>query len=140
MSATLLRGDILHFLNRSPPEYGWEYIVDGGLLIEQGRVAFCGAWQDARARAHDDVAVHDHAGKLILPGFVDLHVHYVQTDVIAAPGHQLLDWLERYTFPEEARFDDPDWAREVAEFFCDELLRCSKSPASADCGWPPARS
>jgi len=56
-------------------------------------------------------------------GFIDTHVHYPQTDIIAAYGEQLLEWLERYTFPIERRFADPDYAREVADFFLTELLR-----------------
>jgi len=62
-------------------------------------------------------------GSLILPGFVDTHIHYPQTDVIASYGSQLLDWLERYTYPAEARFADTQQAQEMAEFFLDELLR-----------------
>jgi guanine deaminase len=60
---------------------------------------------------------------LILPGFIDTHIHYSQTDVIASPGHNVLHWLEHYTFPEEARFADAAHAAEVAEFFLDELAR-----------------
>ena len=62
-------------------------------------------------------------GRLIAPGFVDMHIHYPQTDVIGAPADGLLPWLEHYTFPHEARFADPAHADEVARFFCDELQR-----------------
>ena len=62
-------------------------------------------------------------GLCIAPGFVDLHVHYPQTDVIASPAEGLLPWLEQYTFPHEKQFADPAHAREVAGFFLDELLR-----------------
>ena len=55
------------------------------------------------------------AGKLIVPGFIDTHVHYAQTDIIASYGEQLLEWLERYTFPTERLFQDPAHAREVAD-------------------------
>lgn len=63
------------------------------------------------------------AGRILAPGFVDMHIHYPQTDVIGAPAEGLLDWLERYTFPHEARFADPAHCAAVAEFFLDELLR-----------------
>jgi len=63
------------------------------------------------------------AGRILAPGFVDMHIHYPQTDVIGAPAEDLLDWLERYTFPHEARFADPAHCAAVAEFFLDELLR-----------------
>ena len=62
-------------------------------------------------------------GRLIAPGFVDMHIHDPQTDVIGAPADGLLPWLEHYTFPHEARFADPAHADEVARFFCDELQR-----------------
>ena len=71
----------------------------------------------------DDIPVEDYRGKLIVPGFVDTHIHYPQTDMIASHGEQLLDWLEKYTFPTERRFADINYANDVAEFFTDELIR-----------------
>ena len=70
-----------------------------------------------------EVDVIDHRGGLMIPGFIDAHVHYSQTDMIASPGRDVLDWLERYTFPTEARFASREHAAEVAEFFLDEMLR-----------------
>ena len=69
------------------------------------------------------VAVEHFPGCLIAPGFVDLHIHYPQTDVIGSPADGLLPWLEHYTFPHEAAFSDPDHAAGVAGFFLDELAR-----------------
>ncbi|MBT9551515.1 MAG: guanine deaminase [Hydrogenophaga sp.] len=69
------------------------------------------------------VAVEDLRGRIIAPGFVDMHIHYPQTDVIGAPAAGLLPWLEQYTFPHESRFSDEGHAREVAGFFFDELQR-----------------
>ncbi|HUK64871.1 MAG TPA: guanine deaminase [Dongiaceae bacterium] len=63
------------------------------------------------------------ADHLIVPGFIDAHVHYPQTSIVAAWGGGLLDWLERHAFPAEQRFADPAWAREVARVFLDECLR-----------------
>ena len=60
---------------------------------------------------------------LILPGFIDLHVHYPQAEMIAAYGEQLLEWLDKYVFPTELKFENPEYAREIAGFFLDELLR-----------------
>ena len=62
-------------------------------------------------------------GRIIAPGFVDMHIHYPQTDVIGAPAEGLLPWLENYTFPHEKRFFAPDYAADVATFFIAELLR-----------------
>lgn len=95
---------------------------DGLLLVEDGRVLACGAWD----KLHDEIGdapVEDLRGKLIVPGFVDTHIHFPQVDVIAAHGEQLLDWLERHTFPAEAAFADKGHAQETAEFFVEELLR-----------------
>jgi guanine deaminase len=62
-------------------------------------------------------------GRMLAPGFIDLHVHFPQTDVIGSPAEGLLPWLENYTFPHEARFADPAYADGVATVFLDELLR-----------------
>jgi guanine deaminase len=74
--------------------------------------------------------VTDYRGKLLMPGFVDAHVHSAQTDVIASHGEHLLDWLERHTFPAEARFADAAHAREASEYFLDELLRHGTTTAA----------
>src|SRR6185312_7482600 len=71
-----------------------------------------------------------HRGKLIVPGFVDTHVHYAQVDVIASYGRQLLDWLNDYTFPAERAFADPDHARKIAGLFLDNLLRHGTTTAA----------
>lgn len=115
-----IRGEILHFLS-SPAD--WQHFDDGLLLIDQGRVVELGPANDMLARLPTELPIEDYRGKLILPGFVDCHTHYVQTDIIASPGEQLLDWLEKYTFPAEAAFADAEHAAVVAEFFCEELLR-----------------
>ena len=98
---TLLRHANLATLAGGTP---WGWIADGALLIDDGRIVFCGAWQDAVAMAPAGTPVDDHAGKLLLPGFIDTHLHYPQTDIIAAPASGLLDWLERYTYPAERQF------------------------------------
>ena len=64
------------------------------------------------------------AGAIIAPGFVDLHIHFPQIDVIGSPAAGLLPWLENYTFPHESRFSDEAHCSELATSFLDELLRC----------------
>ena len=95
------------------------------------------------------VAVEDLRGRIIAPGFVDLHIHYPQTDVIGAPAAGLLPWLENYTFPHESRFNDEAHAREVAGFFFDELQRhgvttaltfATSHPQSVDAAFKEAQS
>ena len=111
------------------------YDEDGLLVLGpdangQRSVRAAGAYS-ALAERYPGVAVEDCRGLLIAPGFVDMHVHYPQLDVIGSPADGLLPWLEHYTFPHEARFADPAHARAVAEFFFDELLRHGVSTALA---------
>jgi len=96
--------------------------ADGILVVRDGRIAAAGDAAEVLPSLPPETQVTDHRGKLIMPGFVDTHVHYAQTDVIASYGAQLLDWLERYTYPAEARFADPAHAAEVADFFVRELF------------------
>ncbi|MCC5857349.1 MAG: guanine deaminase [Ectothiorhodospiraceae bacterium] len=95
----------------------------GALWLRQGRIAATGTADRVRAVAPEGVAVHDHGGRLILPGFVDAHIHLPQTDIIASHGEHLLAWLERYAFPVEEAFSDETVAAEVSGFFLEELLR-----------------
>lgn len=100
----------------------YEYYPSGELLVEGGEIIAVGPL-GSLAAAVDASEVIDHGSSLILPGFVDCHVHYPQLDVIASYGEQLLEWLDRYVFPEEAKFADAEFARKVAQEFLDELLR-----------------
>jgi len=127
------RGSLLHFLC-DPADAGERAIAhhpDGVLVVRDGRVAECGPAEAMLAKLPAGLAVTDYRGKLILPGFVDTHCHYAQTDIIASHGEQLLAWLEKYAFPAEQRFADPAHAAEVAAFFCDELLRNGTTTALA---------
>ena len=100
-----------------------EYFEDGLLIVENGVVAEAGDAATLMPQLSDDVAVTDFSGKIIVPGFIDCHVHFPQLDIIASYGEQLLDWLNRYAYPAEARFADEAYAREIANVFLDELLR-----------------
>jgi guanine deaminase len=120
------RGSILHFLDdpgdAPEPAGAFEYFEDGLLVVREGRVAAAGPASALRPALAPGTPVADHSGRLILPGFVDAHVHFPQTEIIGSYGTQLLEWLERYAFPAEARFADATHAREAAGFFVDELL------------------
>ncbi|WP_454763410.1 guanine deaminase [Cupriavidus campinensis] len=119
-----IRGRILHFL-RDPQfhEDACQYWEDGLMIVTAGRVAAVGLYEDLARDIPAGAEIVDHRGKLIVPGFIDTHIHYPQTDIIASPSPGLLHWLDTYTFPEERRFSDAAYARAVAEFFTDELLR-----------------
>ena len=110
-----------------------DYFEDGLLLIEDGRVAACGPVADLLPLLPQGLAVTHHPDSLILPGFIDTHIHYPQVDVIGAGGQALLDWLETYTFPQERRFSDIVHAGAVAEVFLDELARNGTTTALVFC-------
>ena len=120
-----LRASIMHCLadpGEEADDSTWEYFDDGLLVIDGGHIVNAG---DAAAFLADlpaDLPVRDFSGKLLVPGFIDCHVHFPQLDIIGSYGAQLLEWLNQYAFPEEARFADPDHAREVARAFVDEML------------------
>lgn len=120
------RAAILHSL-ADPREVGveksYEYFDDGLLVVEGGKVAQLGAAQSLLASLPTGTEVVEYPDALITPGFVDTHIHYPQTGMIASYGEQLLDWLETYTFPTERAFADKAHAGEVAEIFLTELLR-----------------
>ena len=127
------RGEILDFVG-DPATLGdaaHRHFPDGLLVVRDGHVADVGPAAKTLRSLPAGTAVTDYRGKLILPGFVDTHVHFAQTDIIASYGAQLLEWLEKYTFPAERLFSDPDHAREVAEFFVSELLRNGTTTAMA---------
>src|SRR5262249_22323327 len=99
------------------------------LVTDNGRVAAIGPARDLLPGLPKDMEVVNHGASILLPGFVDTHIHFPQTDVIGSGGRQLLDWLENYTFPTERRFADPVDAREGASVFLDELARNGTSTA-----------
>jgi guanine deaminase len=97
------------------------YLPEGALVIESGIITQSGPVDNVVIP--EDAEVHDFGRQLVVPGFVDTHVHYPQVDIVASYGSQLLNWLERFTFPAEGRFLDEQYATETAGFFLDELLR-----------------
>ncbi len=99
------------------------YIPDGLLVLEQGLIKAFGSYDTLNDEYSGIETTAYPAGMLIVPGFIDLHIHYSQTEMIASYGAQLLEWLETYTFPTEGKFKDPEYARSIATFFLDELLK-----------------
>ena len=103
----------------------WEEAVrvnsTGAVLLENGLIEALGDAALLR-KAHPDAKVIDYGRHLICPGFIDAHVHYPQTAIIASWGKRLIDWLNTYTFPEEMRFGDPDHAARTAATYLDLAL------------------
>ncbi len=111
------------------------YDEDGLLAIgpdAQGRqrVLAAGSWLALGSQYADQPVTHL-PGRILAPGFVDMHIHFPQTDVIGSPADGLLPWLENYTFPYEKRFAAPDYSAQVAQFFIAELLRNGVTTALA---------
>lgn len=98
------------------------YIPDGILVCEEGAFMDLGPADEILAR-YPELQVEDCTGYLIVPGFIDVHLHYAQTKIIGSFGRQLLEWLQTYTFPEELKFRSKDYADEVASFFFDQMMK-----------------
>jgi guanine deaminase len=103
--------------------------VDGLLVIEDGKIKELGGCGDMMDK-YPSCAVDHYPGYLIMPGFIDAHVHYSQVGIIASYGKHLLEWLETYVYPEEGKFDDYSYARMAASLFLDELLRNGATTAA----------
>ena len=101
---------------------------DAGVLVRDGVILERGAYDTVR-RSHDDEEVVDLTDGLVLPGFVDTHVHFPQVRMIGALGMPLLDWLERSALPEEARLADVGYARQVATEFVGGLAAAGTTTA-----------
>ena len=142
MTVTAIRADVLHCL-RDPGLGGAdagaiEHLRDAVLLVRGGRIEQLAPAAALLPALGPEVAIHDWRGRLVVPGFVDTHVHYPQVDVIARYGAQLLEWLEKYTFPAEQRFADAAHAEATAAFFLDRLLENGTTTASVFCTVHPA--
>jgi guanine deaminase len=119
------RGKLLHFV-ADPHEVGesaTQYWDDGVLYVKNGLVQLVGNATEVLPQLPDTIKVRHHPEYFILPGFIDTHIHYPQTEMVAAFGTQLLEWLNTYTFPVESQFQDEMYAAEIANFFLKELLR-----------------
>ncbi len=120
----LIRAHLLH-TPESPFENGTDALhsySDGAVVIDKGAIQASGNYKDVKAQ-FPDVPEKHHPNAFILPGFVDCHVHFPQIAVIGAMGMELLDWLEKRTFPEESRLADATYAKETAQTFLQTMLR-----------------
>lgn len=133
-SVSAYRAQLLYFRDDSQAEdEAVEWIEDGLLVVRDGRIEQVGDYARLAESLPPATPIIDWRGKLIVPGFIDAHIHYPQTDMIASPAPGLLPWLEKYTFPTERRFENPEYAADVAHFFVDELLRCGTTTALVYC-------
>jgi guanine deaminase len=136
----VFRGEILHFLadpakslSAEAPSNGleqcYQYFADGLLVVNNGLIERVGEATTLLATLQAGVEVTHYPNGLMVPGFIDTHIHYPQTEMIASYGEQLLQWLENYTYPTERQFKDQAYAREAAEFFIDQLMDAGTTTA-----------
>ena len=140
MSKVALRGSLFYLTNDpflNPPENCAVYESDGIIVIEDGRISAIGAAHKILPTMADDIEVRHYARSILMPGFVDAHIHYPQVEIIGSYGTQLLEWLKKYTFPTEAKFNDDLHAQRIAEFFVAELFRNGTTSASVFCTSAP---
>ena len=133
---TALRGAALTFTGdpfTSPDDHCRTYYEDAALVMGDGKILDFGPAMEVLSNYDSDIALTHDPDSLILPGFVDCHVHYPQTQIIGAGGKTLIDWLDTYTFVAEQAFADADHSREVASHFLDELLRNGTTSAAVFC-------
>ena len=121
MRQTLLKGQVLSFTDtpfKHDPAATASLTTDGGVLIGDGKIIAVAPASELLQRT-PEATVHDYGDRLIMAGFVDAHAHYPQTAIIASWGKRLIDWLNSYTFPEEMRFADPEYAAMIAARYLD---------------------
>ncbi|MCH2066473.1 MAG: guanine deaminase [Shimia sp.] len=147
---TLLLGQTLSFA-ANPFEAGVDaarHESHGGVVVEGGRIVALGT-ADAMREAYLTAEVFDYGDKLISAGFVDAHVHYPQTGIIASWGKRLIDWLNSYTFPEEMRFGDRAYADQISAMYLDLTAKhgvttmasyCTIHPESVDAFFEAAQA
>lgn len=132
MACHALRGATLTF-SADPFLVGREaamhYESDALVILEGGRIKAFGPYAALKNSLGTEIPITTYPDALILPGFIDLHVHYPQTQIIGAYGKRLIDWLNRYTFPAEQQFADVDHARAVSTLFLDECMRVGTTTA-----------
>jgi guanine deaminase len=133
---TALRGSLV-FCRDDPfltdPDKAFVHEPDGLVICRDGMIQAVGPYAAAKPELPPDTDVADYSGCLIAPGFIDTHIHYVQTGIIGAQGYQLLDWLNDYTFIAEQAFADEAVCRDTARVFCDELMRNGTTTALVFC-------
>jgi len=120
------RGNILHFLSNPTEETPLDSIQcidDGLLLVENGKINSIGEYSELFKTLDKNTEIIDYSGKILMPGFIDTHIHFPQLEIIAAYGRQLLEWLSLYVFPTEKKYSDETYSSSKASFFLEELLR-----------------
>jgi len=140
MTELLIRGRVLTFIDEPQgidDTASYRCVEDGAVLVRDSKIAAVGDYADIRKTAPAGVMVADHRPHLVLPGLIDTHLHFPQTQAIASYGAQLLEWLNTYIFVEEQKFAAPEHAAFIAGRFMDELLSNGTTTSVAYCSVHP---
>lgn len=128
----VFRSSIFHCIENSGSVIA-SYFEDGLMLVYDGRIVEVGEYSELIGKIDTDTNITSFKDSLLMPGFIDSHLHYPQYKVIASYGQNLLEWLDKFTFPEEQKFDNKDYASEIGNLFFDELIRNGTTTAMAFC-------
>ena len=140
MNASIIRGRTLTFKRRpgsSTDTESYNFIEDGALLVKNGIILKLGSFSDIKAIAPTEVVIHDHRPHLIVPGFIDTHLHFPQIQIIGSYASNLLEWLNTYTFVEEQKYKDPLHCQNMAKQFFNTLINHGTTTAAAFCTTHP---
>ncbi|MCK7609474.1 guanine deaminase [Acinetobacter portensis] len=137
LSPIAIRGRFLDIQNTvskaSDIDQAVRYIEDGLLISHEGKISWFGTWEEGQSQLNADMNVQHYPDQLIVPGFIDTHIHFPQSEMIGAYGEQLLEWLNTYTFPTEIQFENKAYADKIAQFFVNELLKNGTTTALVFC-------
>lgn len=123
MKQQLIRAKLLHFPTASAqPDTDVVWYRDGAIVVSEDKIVAIGEFATIR-RNYPDARLRDYSQYWVMPGLIDSHLHFPQTEMLACYGEQLLNWLEQYTFPTERRFEDKTYAEAMAGVFLRQLFK-----------------
>ena len=140
MNTSIIRGRTLTFNRRpnsSTDTESYNFIEDGALFVKNGIISKLGSFTYVKADAPIDVVIYDHRPHLIVPGFIDTHLHFPQTQIIGSYASNLLEWLNTYTFIEEQKYKDSLHCQNMAKQFFSTLINHGTTTAAAFCTTHP---
>ena len=136
MNTSIIRGRALTFKRRpnsATDTESYNFTEDGALFVKNGIISKVGSFSDVKAEAAKEVIIHDHRPHLIVPGFIDTHLHFPQIQIIGSYAANLLEWLNTYTFVEEQKYKDPLHCQNMAKQFFNTLINHGTTTAAVFC-------
>ena len=136
MNSAIIRGRTLTFKRRpdSLNDTGsYSFIEDGALLVENGTITKLDSFSNIIVKASKGIAVYDHRPHLVVPGFIDTHLHFPQIQIVSSYASNLLEWLNTYTFVEEQKYKDSFHSENMAKHFFNTLVAYGTTTAAAFC-------